>query len=209
MTKTFVISDTHFGHQNILNFTDDNGELIRPGFDNADQMNQYMIDQWNRTVGPDDIVYHLGDFAMNKKYIRLADQLNGRKKLIRGNHDDANAKQYLKYFENVDGVRVFPKHDIIMSHYPLHPDSLWNYKRGIPKINIHGHTHDRNVLISRLQLKLMMTPDGQTVTAKPGYVSDPRYINVSVEQPRVNYVPVDLEKIIEIAQQRQLDLSNE
>lgn len=208
MTRTFVISDTHFGHKNILEFTNESGGKIRPGFEDTDHMDQYMIDQWNQTVGPDDIVYHLGDFSMAKKYIRLADQLNGRKKLIRGNHDDANAKQYLKHFENVDGVRVFPKLDIILSHYPLHPDSLWNYKRNRPKINVHGHTHDRKVMISRLDLTLMKTPSGRAVAEKPGYVPDPRYINVSVEQSLVNYTPVPLDTIIEMAQRQQKELAN-
>ena len=48
-----------------------------------------MIDNWNRAVGPEDTVFHLGDFAfaVPSRIKEIASQLNGEIHLIRGNHD--------------------------------------------------------------------------------------------------------------------------
>jgi len=78
----FFTSDTHFGHENIIKY------CKRP-FANAAEMDKALIRNWNRVVGPHDLVYHLGDFAVGGgpagPYL---DQLNGRIILIHGNHDE-------------------------------------------------------------------------------------------------------------------------
>jgi len=56
----WVISDTHFDHANILNFTDKVGKPTR-NFADVDEMNETMIANWNSVVKPGDKVYHLGD----------------------------------------------------------------------------------------------------------------------------------------------------
>ena len=81
--KIFFTSDTHFNHANVIKYCG------RP-FGSAEEMNREMIERWNAVVGPEDTVYHLGDFVLGKfveapMFLR---QLNGaRKILIRGNHD--------------------------------------------------------------------------------------------------------------------------
>lgn len=87
MSKTWVISDTHFGHANILTFRDSSGDLIRPGFKNIDEHDQLIIDNWNSVVKPEDRVYHLGDVAIPRRGLKFLYALNGRKALIGGNHD--------------------------------------------------------------------------------------------------------------------------
>ena len=52
----FFTSDTHFDHKNILRFCN------RP-WETVEEMNQGLIDNWNSVVGPDDIVFHLGDVS--------------------------------------------------------------------------------------------------------------------------------------------------
>ena len=52
---TFFTSDTHFNHANIIRFCN------RPFIDVA-QMNETLIANWNKVVGEDDTVFHLGDF---------------------------------------------------------------------------------------------------------------------------------------------------
>ena len=56
MANTFFTSDTHFGHQRVL-------ELSKRPFHNVDEMNSALIENWNQVVGPNDTVYHLGDFG--------------------------------------------------------------------------------------------------------------------------------------------------
>lgn len=83
MSKIFFTSDTHFNHANVIKY------CTRP-FDSVEEMNREMITRWNAVVGPEDTVYHLGDFALGKasEWPIIFRQLNGGKKiLIRGNHD--------------------------------------------------------------------------------------------------------------------------
>lgn len=175
----FFISDTHFGHSNILTFTDDNDNLIRPGFHNIEHMNEHIIERWNSVVKPQDKVYHLGDFAFGQQTChKVLPRLNGHKRLVRGNHDVYEIrKTYLISggFEEVYGVRMLPEYGIMMTHVPVHPQNL----AGRWKVNVHGHLHVNHIKL----------PD-----SKP----DKRYINVSVEQ--INYTPVhidDVKKLID------------
>lgn len=150
-TRRFVISDTHFGHANILTFKREDGSPLRD-FATIQEHDETLIGNWNRTVGPEDVVYHLGDAVINRRYLKTLGRLNGRKRLIRGNHDIFPTSEYLPYFEEIYGVLVLPKMHLVMSHIPLHPDSVARWK-----LNVHGHLH-------------------------AGNVNDPRYINVSCEQ---------------------------
>ena len=60
MTKTFLIADTHFGHNNIINFLKPDGSKLR-NFLSIYDHDEYIIDKWNSVVKPEDKVYHLGD----------------------------------------------------------------------------------------------------------------------------------------------------
>lgn len=79
---TWFTSDLHFGHKNIIKYEG------RP-FNDVDEMNHALVDNWNRTVGPDDVVWIVGDFAMGKivDTLPIAKDLNGKKLLVPGNHD--------------------------------------------------------------------------------------------------------------------------
>lgn len=81
MTYWFT-SDTHFGHANVIKYSK------RP-FANVDEMNEALIANWNACVKPNDIVWHLGDFAFLPidKIEAILMRLNGRKHLVFGNHD--------------------------------------------------------------------------------------------------------------------------
>lgn len=78
----FFTSDTHFGHENIIN-------LCQRPFSSVQEMNDEMIRRWNSVVSEGDTVYHLGDFALGQKYLwpSYREQLNGSIILIAGNHD--------------------------------------------------------------------------------------------------------------------------
>ena len=113
----FFTSDTHFGHENIIKFCN------RP-FANAKEMNETLINNWNRVVGPDDTIFHLGDFAFGGSYLwnNMLDRLNGHIHLIIGNHDRKNLRQ--GYVQKFDGI--YPQlqlsidgRSVYLNHYPF------------------------------------------------------------------------------------------
>lgn len=88
---TYFTSDLHFGHTNILKWRkDEHGD---PLFGSLDEMHDTLITNWNDTVGPDDIVYVLGDICMGQRdqTLPLVSELNGMKVLFPGNHDHIHA----------------------------------------------------------------------------------------------------------------------
>ena len=135
MTYYFT-SDTHFGHGGALG-------LYRRPFASVAVMNETIVERWNDTVGPDDDIWHLGDFAIRQRPAVVADllgRLHGRKHLLTGNNDPA-ATTALEDWESVqpyteitaDGV------SLVLCHYPFR---TW---RGMGEgwINLHGHCHGR------------------------------------------------------------------
>lgn len=178
----FVISDHHFGHQNSWEkFKLADGSPLRP-FTSNDEMNQTMIDRHNAKVKAHDTVYFLGDVVINRKHLHLVKQLNGRKILIRGNHDIFRDEDYREVgFEQIHGVRVFVD-KWIFSHIPLHPSSV----TGRFRVNVHGHLHAGFVPT------IASVGPGITdceYTSEP----DPRYFCACVEQ--VNYTPVSFDEL--------------
>lgn len=136
MYNIFFASDLHLGHQNICKFQRDDGTPLRP-WDDVNEMNECIIENWNRVVKPTDKVYDLGDVVMKRAWLPLVGRLNGKKRLIRGNHDIFNTKEYAEYYDEIYGVRVLE--DMILSHYPLHRESINR------ETNVHGHLHYREI----------------------------------------------------------------
>ena len=161
MHKRYYISDTHFSHANIITFRNNEGNLIRP-FKTVEEMDELMVENWNKKVRDVDTIVHLGDFTMNKKYLPILSRLNGRKILIRGNHDIFETKEYLKYFKEIRSYEVLSAYGIIFSHIPIHTCQL----EGRFKFNVHGHMH-QNI------------------------IDDKRYYNICVENTNYNPLEKD------------------
>lgn len=174
MSEVFVISDTHFGHKGVLNFTHE-GKPLRP-FRDLDEMHYQMVSRWNKVVGPQDKVYHLGDVAFGAEGLKIMGLLNGKKRLVRGNHDLMSINKYRQYFQEIYGVRQI--NGLWLTHVPMHPMSL--DRKGLKK-NVHGHLH-ANVVMRDVY--------GE---GPPFKVEDERYFNASVE--RINYTPVSIDEI--------------
>jgi calcineurin-like phosphoesterase family protein len=139
MAELWFISDTHFGHANILNFRKQNGDRLRE-FDSVEEMDEHMIERWNSVVRPQDHLYHLGDVVMRQQVLDVVmPRLNGHKRLVRGNHDIFRTKHYMRYFDEIYGLRVLD--NMIFSHIPIHPESLGRFKA-----NVHGHLHGQHRL---------------------------------------------------------------
>lgn len=127
----WIISDTHFGHDNIIKYCN------RP-FENVETMNEYMIEKWNSIIKDEDKVYHLGDVYF--KDSSMLSKLNGKKRLILGNHDNGKDQKLNSVFQKIISYRMMGEFGIILSHIPIHEGSI---KEGW--INVHGHIHDKPV----------------------------------------------------------------
>lgn len=147
MSKVFITSDHHFGHSNLLSFTDKDGDYFRGDkFTSVEEMDSEMIRIWNEEVSANDKVYHLGDFCMSSSsshISRYAEALNGRKVFIRGNHDRGKLSYYAKHFKDVRSTHLLetgcsPVTHVVLSHVPIHPRSL-----RLGWVNVHGHTHEK------------------------------------------------------------------
>lgn len=129
--EIFVISDTHFQHENIIKYCN------RP-FNSVEEMNDTMIKNWNSVVRDQDIVYHLGDVYMGKRPEFLRN-LKGRKRLILGNHDNGKDQLLGAVFEKILVWRMFPEFGLLLTHVPVHSSTL---SEKCP-INVHGHIHEK------------------------------------------------------------------
>lgn len=189
MTKTFFCSDHHFSHKNILTFKNHEGLLIRD-FRDIDHMHEAMIDFHNEVVSPSDRVYFLGDVSMNRKGIEFVKKMNGKKVLIKGNHDIFDLSDYTEVFEDVRSYKVYPQQGLVCSHIPLHAAQFEKGSRWVG--NIHGHLHANLV-----RLPSIRNTEGQNYEIYTHHTNpvDTRYLNVSVEQ--INYTPIDFEEVLE------------
>ena len=127
--NTWIISDTHFGHTNIIKY------CKRPFNHNM------MMRAWEDMIRPDEYVLHLGDVSIwhskHAYWASVTRALPGKKFLILGNHDGQwNDKQW----RSIAGFTVTPPfiHDrILFTHEPAAPSGQWD-------TNIHGHTHNHS-----------------------------------------------------------------
>ena len=130
---TFFTSDTHFGDHRTLNL------YPRP-FETVAQMDAELIARWNAVVGPDDEVWHLGDFARTAKLASaVLAQLNGRKHLVVGNNDpDPSAEAG---WVSISPYTEIEREDgfLVLCHYPFRS---WN-RQHKGALNLHGHSHGR------------------------------------------------------------------
>lgn len=165
----YFTSDLHLGHENVLRFHH------RP-FADVQEMNRVLITNYNAVVRPEDTVYILGDLAYKisvQDANALIAKLNGKKYLIRGNHD----KNYdVSLFEEIcdyKDVAACARHFALM-HYPIM--SWKQMHRG--SIHLHGHIHSEGT-------------DYNQENKNNGI----RRYDVGVDAN--NYYPVSIEKILE------------
>lgn len=141
--RTFLVSDLHFGHKNILKYEKIRGEK----FTDTKQMDSFIVERWNSVIGENDLVILLGDISLSSKESKYRfGELNGTILLCLGNHDNENTDFY-KQFGNIKLVSCLLEYDkFVMTHVPIHPNEL---EIGRWKKNIHGHTHSRVISDSR------------------------------------------------------------
>ena len=170
MKEVWVWSDTHFGHDNMYKFTNYDGTPCRP-WDNKYEAEEFMIQEYNKLVKPQDTVYWLGDVCGIQTYAeKIMPRFNkSRRILILGNHDSKlGAKYWLKWFNDCRGV--YNRENHLFSHIPISDKSKGRFKR-----NIHGHTHGNFITINNMK--------------------DVWYKNVCVEV--LNFRPINFSEILE------------
>jgi calcineurin-like phosphoesterase family protein len=141
MSNIFFTSDNHYFHDNIIKYCD------RP-FSGSLDMNAEMMSRWNSRVGPDDIGIFVGDISagLKKRTGELRDiigGLNGKKILVRGNHDHQTNEWYVEsgFLEVFDFLNLG---GVILCHYPLHSlaeRGLDESAFGPYSFVVHGHVH--------------------------------------------------------------------
>lgn len=185
----YFIGDTHFFHDNILTFDG------RPFID-THQMFEYMKAEWNDVVTDQDVVYILGDFCWSRDpdvVQGLLRQLNGRKRLIKGNHDqflkNASIKKEFETIRDYDEIRIGNNH-VVLQHFPI---ASWKNMHGVGNdraeawIHLHGHTHMTREFFPYLKyLESINTPGKAPLKA----------YNVGCMCPWIYYQPKTLEQII-------------
>lgn len=172
----WVVSDTHFDHASILNFSDKVGKPVR-NFNDVEEMNETMIDNWNSVVKPGDKVYHLGDVLFGSRKQEWMEthfrRLNGQKRLIVGNHDDikfhAGGDDKGRWWKKIAMWRMFTDLGLLLTHVPVHNSTLGEgrFKDG-GMLNVHGHIHQN---------------------------PSPTEFHKCVSVEQINYTPVNLEDL--------------
>lgn len=196
--KTWITSDSHFGHQNIVGF------CHRPP-----DHEQIIMEEWAREVPPDGTVIHLGDLSYRNNGLFknvISKHLTGERKfLIRGNHDHQRYSFYrasgfkqirpMAFFYNEEGLSdatelIQGEYRISLSHYPW---SEIDEERPIndADIRIHGHIHNSGY--------------GTKLTPYIPFLKN--HINVSVEQ--THYRPVNLGMLLDACLYGKLPEENE
>jgi calcineurin-like phosphoesterase family protein len=127
-----------------LNFKDKDDNLIRGSvFKSIEEHDETIIARHNSLVHPSDRVYLLGDICISRRSVQSIGRLIGRLVLVKGNHDIFKLNEYLPYFDDIRSYVVQKDKDgnkVILSHIPIHPESLGRWGT-----NIHGHLHQNSV----------------------------------------------------------------
>jgi calcineurin-like phosphoesterase family protein len=140
MSNVFFTGDTHFGHsKNKHGYGGIIHHANRP-FTSIEEHDQFIMDQWNKTVGQKDTIYILGDFAW-RNHNHYIGGLQGKKIMITGSHDKMNQDSIRLFTEYHEGmlVRTVNKIPFVLTHCAM---LVWE-RSHYGAINLHGHSHQR------------------------------------------------------------------
>lgn len=139
--KIYLTSDLHLGHDR---------EFIwkARGFNSIQQMNETIVETWNRTIDDDDDIYVLGDVMLGSPdNIHYIERLCGRIHIVLGNHDTSKREEMYRNLPNVIevaevGIKLkYKKHHFVMTHYPMMTGNLEKESLKQMSLNLYGHTH--------------------------------------------------------------------
>src|ERR1035437_9480611 len=134
----FCLGDSHWNHANITVYEEE-ARMNLPCDHNV-----VMVERWREVVGEDDVVVHLGDLALGKNddFARIADQLPGRKYILRGNHDKRSRAWYAEH-----GFTLIPEFWVDYGSWKVRfthrPDDEHKFVCYPKRLNVHGHVHSK------------------------------------------------------------------
>ena len=176
---TFYIADWHYNHANILSY--DN----RP-FKTVEEMDAALVERWNATVTSADTVYVLGDmfWGGETKAVPVLDSLNGKKILIKGNHDRCKNTEFRKRFDQISGYLEITDGDrhVVLCHYPM--PCFKNHFHGW--YHLYGHVHN-SFEANMMEHDRMLLEDL--------YCRKCNMFNVGAMMPWMDYTPRTLDEI--------------
>ena len=126
----YLIADTHFSDRGIMRYEN------RP-FGNVEEMDETLVENWNRVVTDEDEVYVLGDFGARGREEAFLSRLRGRKYLVKGNHDT----QCNAYYRKAGFAEVYDKPMILEEFWMLSHEPLYVCEN-MPYANLFGHIHN-------------------------------------------------------------------
>lgn len=177
---TFFTSDTHFGDAYVI-------VRSRRPFANARAMDEALVARWNETVGPEDEVWHLGDFAgkmPETAVARLLDSLAGRKHLIVGNNDPPQTLRLAGWasVQHYAEIEVEGRH-LVLCHYPFR---TWNgiYRGGVEPARPQPRAAQKDHAAGRCRRGRLELPARDAHAARgPAVRSEGRVTSAVAERP--------------------------
>lgn len=171
---TYYISDHHFHHAGIIEYED------RP-FSDVIEMDVFMLNAWNTRVSSKDTVVYGGDLALGsirrykERLTPLVKSLNGKKILVKGNHERSRKTSFAIGFDEVHSY--YFESGILVVH-----NLMLNWGRLLSQISaadyiLYGHVHD-------------------LILEDPRVAGQEKFINISVEH--LDYIPRTIEELIQI-----------
>lgn len=148
MAEIWLTSDTHFCHQREF--------LWAPrGFNSQYEMNEAIVENWNKIVNPEDTVYLLGDVMLNDNVTgaKLLHSLKGDIHLVCGNHDSTERIEIYRNSWNIVTITLAERlkyngYHFFLCHYPVlcsNYDDGKNLKH--KTICLCGHTHTKDPFV--------------------------------------------------------------
>lgn len=202
--QILYISDCHFYHDNLCR------NLDHRGFIDFEEMNEFMIKQWNSRVTPKDDVYILGDFCFGKGDAaeRIIKQLKGKLHLIIGNHDrflqdKSFDRRLFRSIEPYSEIRDKGR-TVILSHYPVfcYKGQYRKNTDGSPATYmLYGHVH--NTHDEQLVNQFIMQTRATMVQSKHADRPEPIPCNmINCFCMFSNYTPLTLDEWINADRER-------
>jgi calcineurin-like phosphoesterase family protein len=165
--RYWLTTDTHFGHEKLIEV-----------FGRPENFVALILDRMERTIKPEDVLIHLGDFCVtgDEKWHKLfREVVPGKHWLVLGNHDKKSDTWYLERGWDFVGKRIWLEKfgkKMLFSHKPI-ADCGYD-------INVHGHFHDRRLDECEPELTTILTP---------------KHVCLALEW--TNYFPVHLQSLVE------------